>query len=180
MNTPMTYLSLLRGINIGGRKKIRMQDLAQLYEAMGFLNVRTYIQSGNVIFEAADEDGARVASRIEDGIRRRYGFDVRVLIKTAPQMRRVLDDKPFDDERIFVTFLFQTPQHIPIDELNRVKQLSEQFHIAGDIVYFFCPDGYGRTKLSNNFLEAKLKVAATTRNWKSVRALHELMGYGGE
>ena len=114
MNTSMTYLSLLRGINIGGRKKIRMQDLAQLYESMGFLNVRTYIQSGNVIFEAADEDGARVAERIEDGIRRRYGFDVRVLIKTAPQMLRVLDDKPFDDERIFVTFLFQTRSTSPL------------------------------------------------------------------
>ena len=169
-----SYISLLRGINVSGQKKVPMVELRALYESLGLEAVQSYIQSGNVICATPDEDVATLTQTIERAIEQHFGFKVRVLIKTPQQLMQVLNGRPFDEERLFVTFLFGTPTHIPTEALDRAKQPSEQIHIAGDIVYFSCPDGYGRSKLSNSFLESQLKLSATTRNWRTVRKLLEL------
>ena len=168
------YISLLRGINVSGQKKIKMVDLKQLYEACSFTDVRTYIQSGNVVFNSTLSDKNELATMISKVIGQQYGFDVQVLVKSPKDIQRALDNNPFEHEKMYITFLFDTPEDIPYDEINKVKLPSEQFEIIEDCIYFYCPDGYGRSKFSNNFLERKLKVTMTSRNLRTTRKLLEM------
>ena len=168
------YISLLRGINVSGQKKIKMEDLKKLYESLNFSNVLTYIQSGNIIFECKEEKLNVLSKIIEQGIKEEYNFDVKTLIKKPEDLKKILDKNPFGAEKVYVTFLFDVPKNIPLNELNNAKQETEQIEIINDIVYFLCPESYGKTKLSNNFLETKLKIPATTRNWNTVNKLLEM------
>ena len=169
-----TYISLLRGINVSGQKKIPMKELAKVYEQLGYQGVKTYIQSGNVIFTTGEDNMAELSKKIETTIQQQFEFDVKVLVKTPQALQNVILENPFARERTFVTFLFQLPKTIPLDELNQAKQAGEELMVKRDVVYFCCPDNYGKSKLSNNFFETKLKVPATTRNWKTVNKLFEL------
>jgi uncharacterized protein (DUF1697 family) len=171
------YIALLRGINVSGHKPIKMESLRASFEAMGFGNVQTYVQSGNVIFEAGDSDSARLAEAIGKRILRDFGFVVPVLVKTSAELQRIIRGNPFlrqpgiDDSKLHVTFLSaEAPQSAGRD-LASLAVKPEQYHVAGSAIYLYCPNGYGRTKLSNNAIEKKLGVEATTRNWKSVNAL---------
>jgi len=169
------YISLLRGINVSGQKRMKMEELRTLYNSLGFKNVKTYIQSGNVIFEDIGTDLNTLKKNIESGIQQQFGYNVHVLIKTPKKLREILKNIPcdFDINRACVVFLFEMPKHIPWVELNEAKQETEQFEILDDIVYLHCPSGYSRTKLSNNFFERKLKVSATTRNMNTINKLLE-------
>ena len=172
------YVSLLRGINVSGQKKIRMEELKKLYESLGFKNVQTYIQSGNVIFEFSNTSLSKLRINIEQKIKQVYSFDVKVVIRTREELQSIVKHTPFskkDNNRIYITFLSDMPTHIPTNELTKAKNISEEFFIFGREVYFFCPTGYGKTKLSNIFFEKKLHVFATTRNWKTVTTLLELI-----
>lgn len=164
-------ISSLRGINVTGQKKIKMKELGFLYKSLGFTNVQTYIQSGNVIFECAEADLASLVVTIESGIKQKFGYDVSVLVTTPKKLRKIIDNNPYDENKIALTFLFETPKHIPWEELNLEKDGTEQFEISDDVIYFNGPQGYGRTKLSNNFFEKKLKVIATTRNSNTINRL---------
>ena len=173
----VTYISLLRGINVSGQKKVPMEKLKALYESLGFKNVQTYIQSGNVIFECSDKDVFVIRNKIELKIRNVFGFDVTVIIRTKDELRKVLERNPFSGKEtkfLCVTFLATTPASLPREEIASMKHASEEFAISGREVYLFCPGGYGKTKLSNNLFERKLKVSATTRNWTTVQKLLEL------
>ena len=172
-----TYISLLRGINVSGQKKINMEELKKLYESLGFKNVQTYIQSGNVIFEGSDTDVSRLINKIEGKIKNSFGFDVKILIRTKNEMQKLIENTPFnkkDPSKLQVTFLSDSPVQLPLDEINNAKDNSEEVSISGKEIYLFYPNGYGRSKLSNNFFERKLKLSATTRNWKTVNKLLEL------
>src|SRR3989344_3570057 len=166
-----TYISILRGINVGGQKKIKMEELKKLYESLGFKNVRTYIQSGNVIFECLDTNLAELIYQIEQKIKNSFGFDVIVLIKTKNEIQKLIKNNPFakkDPSKLHVTFLSDIKTKPPTDEINNTKDKTEEFFISGREIYLFCPNGYGISKLSNNFFERKLNTSATTRNWKTV------------
>lgn len=172
-----TYLSMLRGINVSGQKKIPMEALKKLYESLGFKNVRTYIQSGNVVFECPDKNVPALIRTIEKKIRQTYGFEAVVFIRTKDEFKKLIDSTPFskkDADKLHVTFLSEPPARLPVEELNEGKSAAEEFHISGKEIYLYCPDGYGRSKLSNNFFERKLKVSATTRNWSTVNELFKL------
>ena len=171
-----TYISMLRGINVSGQKKIAMAELKKLYESLGFKNVQTYIQSGNVIFECPDTDASKLASRIEKKIKRSFGFDVPVLIRTKDEFRKLIENTPFSKSAdwLYVSFLSSVPANSPIGEINKMKDRLEEFSMSGMEIYLFCPGGYGKTKLSNSLFERKLKVAATTRNWRTVNALFSM------
>jgi uncharacterized protein (DUF1697 family) len=167
---------MIRGINVGGRKRVKMEELQRIYGSMGFQNVRTYVQSGNVVFESPESDSMEMLAReIEKKISTSFGFDeVVVLVRTTDDFRKLIQDTPFgglDDGKIHVTFLSREPQSLPAEEIGRAKDRAEAYAICGKEIYLFCPNGYGRTKLSNNFFERKLKVRATTRNWKTINAL---------
>jgi uncharacterized protein (DUF1697 family) len=175
----ITYISMLRGINVSGQKKIPMEALKKLYESLGFKNVRTYIQSGNVVFECPDKNVPAPINMIKKKIRQTYGFEAVVFIRTKDEFKKLIDNTPFlkkDLSKLHVTFLSETPARLPMEEINKGKAAAEDFYISNREIYLYCPDGYGGSTLSNNFFERKLKVSATTRNWRTVNELFKLAG----
>lgn len=177
----MKYISLLRGINVAGKKKIIMKELKTLYESLGFENVITYIQSGNVIFDS--NDSAKVlVSKIKKSITLKYGFTVPIQVREKSEFNDIALNCPFnkldlikEGTKVMVTFLNTLPTQENIINLMKYIKEPECLVVIKSEVYLYCPNGYGTTKLNNNFLESKLKVEATTRNWKSVLKLKELI-----
>ena len=176
----MQYISLLRGINVSGKKKIIMKDLKALYESLDFQDMLTYIQSGNVIFKS-DEAETILIEKIEKAIVQQYGFDVPVQIREVSHFGNIIKACPFsmldlieEGTRVMVTFLEKEPCKENIEKLMTYVQEPEHLVLVGREVYLHCPNGYDKTKLNNNFIENKLKVKATTRNWKSVVKLYDL------
>lgn len=180
MSSMKTYIAMLRGINVSGQKKIKMADLKVYLEELGFEKVQTYIQSGNIIFSYPDEDYQRIEQLIASQIKAKYEFDVPVIVKVMDDFEYVVSHNPFltkpnmEIERIYVTFLAETPKIEYLDKLNAMTFENEEFVIDGKYIYLYFSAGYGNAKLSNNFLESKLKVKATTRNWKTTNKLLEM------
>lgn len=175
------YISMLRGINVGGQKKIKMADLEKVYTKLGFTGVKTYIQSGNVIFGSGTDKGAIEISRdIEQVIEKEFGFQVPVIIRTINEMMAVAVSNPFlknkdnSGGKYYVTFLEKEPDPAYLARIRRGDFLPDRFIVSGREIYLDCAGGYGTTKLSNTFFENKLNVKATTRNWNTVNKLLEL------
>ena len=175
------YATILRGINVSGQKSIRMADLSKLYESLGFTNVRTYIQSGNVVFESVPGKPDKLVRDIEQAIRNEYGFDVPVLVRTRAEIRAAIRANPFlkeagiDVTRLHLTFLEHAPEKSAARTFDPGPLGQARYSIKDANVYLYCPGGYGKTKLSNTFLEKQLGVRATTRNWKTVNVLNDLL-----
>jgi uncharacterized protein (DUF1697 family) len=167
-----TCIALLRGINVGGRGKVPMRDLVALFDGLGHTNIRTYIQSGNVVFTAKAAPLGRVRSAIEHGIEADFGFEVSVILRTPAELARVLRQNPFGDGA-YVTFLDGVPDRRRINAIDAAPYAPDEFVVRGREVFVRCPNGYGRTKVNNAFFERKLATKATTRNWKTVTTLHE-------
>lgn len=173
-------LSMLRGINLGAHKKVPMPALKALYESLNFKNVSTYIQSGNVVFEH-DDDLGNLADKLAQSIATHFGFEVPVVIRTLAEMQAVRKENPFLKEanieaaHLHVTFLAEIPEQTLLDKIQTFSAMPDEFRIVGKTIYLHCPNGYGRTKLTNNFFEQKLKLTATTRNWKTVNELTNMM-----
>lgn len=171
------YLSLLRGINVSGQKKIKMADLKSLYEKIGFEQVKTYIQSGNVLFKAPQEDQQLIAEKISTAILDQYGFEVPVHIINPARLKEILNQNPFKDAKenlSFVTFLSHKPEKENWNALQQFCPKNEFMAMGTDYLYLHFPNGAGRAKLSNNIIERKLNCIATTRNIKTSRTLLEL------
>lgn len=174
------YIALLRGINVGGNAKIAMKDLRGLFTDMGFGSVQTYLQSGNVVFDAPDaQTPGELAAGIEKRIAGDLGVSLTVLLRTAESLARTLAQNPYldredDPAKLHVTFLAQEPTAEQTARLEVPAGETAVFSLAGDEIHLHVPDGYGRTKLNNAFIERRLGVPATTRNWKTVNALYEL------
>ena len=174
------YIAMLRGINVSGQKIIRMEQLRESCAALGFRNVETYVQSGNVVFLATKESPSALSKRISEGIRHDFGFLVPTLVKTSKEMEDVIKRNPFlkekdiDASKLHVTFLSDAPLKNALKNLETLPAKSDRFHVGRREIYLYCPDGYGKTKLSNTAFERALAVAATTRNWKTVNTLFEM------
>jgi uncharacterized protein (DUF1697 family) len=174
------FISMLRGINVSGQKKIKMAELSSLYESLGLAHVRTYVQSGNVVFVSPEPDAAKLAGLIEAQIEQTFGFAVTVFIRDNHDFQRIIDRNPFlgdrleDPAKLHVTFLYRRPAESERRDLIVPSDQADEFIVGEQEIFLFCPNGYGRTKFSNNFFERKLKVSATTRNWKTVTALAKL------
>jgi len=175
------YISVLRGINVSGQKKIRMADLNELYQSLGFEGVSTYIQSGNVIFQSSSTDKDGLKRTIEKAIEGKYDFHVPVIIRTEQELREVMDGCPYEEAKIegngtkvLVAFLQSTPSAENREALKEYVTSTEKLSIQGKEVYLYCQNGYGKSKLSNTFIENMLDTSATTRNWNSVKKLCEL------
>ncbi|NER18164.1 DUF1697 domain-containing protein [Spongiivirga citrea] len=174
-----TYIALLRGINVSGQKKILMADLRAILEENGLSNVHTYIQSGNVVFQSREIKTNELAWKIKQCILSRYGFEVPVLVRTKEQLETILTNCPFKKEKLgksYFTILHTPPDSLLINEVTTLSYEKEEFTITNECVYFFCEAGYGKAKFNNNFFEKKLKVAATTRNYKTMVKLIEMVG----
>lgn len=162
---------MLRGINVSGQKKIKMHELKTFYQSLNLKEVTTYIQSGNVIFRCPNTNSKKLEKEIERKIKESFGFNVAVLIRTKDEFEKLIERNPFpkkDITKLHVTFLSDHQKKVPIKDINSVKEKSEEFSISGSEIYLFCPNGCGKSKLSNNFFEKKLNVSATTRNWRTV------------
>ena len=172
-----TYISILRGINVSGHKPIKMDALRRSYESLGFHNVRTYVQSGNVIFTAKDLGLSELSQKILRQIEKDFNFEVPVVVLPVDKLKQIIDNNPFlndpgkEPSFLHVTFLSSQPVKYDCKAIEDKKQNGEEIFIANDAVYLYCPKGYGNSKLNNNFLETKLKVVATTRNWKTTNEL---------
>lgn len=176
----MRYIALLRGVNVGGKKSVKMADLVRAFESLRFSRVRSYIQSGSIIFDAESHDAARLAGTIEEKIGETLGYPVPVIIRTAAELEKIVDGNPFVGEpgvepgRLHVTFLAEMPDPELTRDLDLKKELNERFIVADKEVYLFLPNGYARTKLGNAVFEKKFLTTATTRNWRTVKKLLEL------
>lgn len=175
----VTHVALLRGINVGGKNPLPMQELTRMFEAAGCEKIQTYIQSGNVIFDApahASSIGDTVSAIIE----KRFGYRIPVILRTAPQLRRVAGANPFlkagvDLRWLHVYFLAQAPGASAIAGLDPTRSAPDAFHVLGQEIYLHAPNGMGRSKLTNAYFDSKLATVSTARNWATVLKLAELL-----
>ena len=170
---------MLRGINVGGKRKIRMADLRQLFEKLGYSNISTYIQSGNVIFDYDRiVEAKELEEKIQEAIFDTYGFEVPVIIRSVNEIEHSILNNPFLDsneiERLYLTFLKETPNTINLEKINEYNSPTDNFKIMDKDVFISCSGKYSDSKLTNTFFEKKLKVTATTRNWKTVNKLFQI------
>jgi uncharacterized protein (DUF1697 family) len=171
---------MLRAVNVGGRK-LKMEDLRALFVGLGHSEVRTYVQSGNVVFTSSVRSPARLARAVEDRIERDLDLDVTVLVRTGRELADVVRSNPFvkavtDLATLHVTFLSGTPPAARLSDIEPAAWAPDEFRVAGREVYLHCPGGYGRTKLNNAFWERRLDLAGTTRKWRTVTTLCEMAG----
>jgi uncharacterized protein (DUF1697 family) len=173
-----TYIAMLRGINVSGQKKIKMADFKNHLQELNFTDVQSYIQSGNAVFKYKKSALKSLENKIAKKILVEYGFDVIVIVKTPNELKDVLKNNPFvkdkDLNRVYVTFLSDEPAIDNIEKLKGVDHSPEEYVLKGKTVYLYLPHGYGKAKMSNNYFENKLKVNATSRNWKTVNKFSEM------
>jgi uncharacterized protein (DUF1697 family) len=169
---------MLRAVNVAGTQ-IKMPALASVFRELGYADVVTYIQSGNVVFTTGAKSPAALERAIERAIARALGVDARTLVRTKPELDRVLRANPFletgaDPSKLHVTFLATKPAAASVRAAGTFDAGADEFRVVGREVYVHCPNGYGRTKINNTFFEKKLQAVATTRNWNTVNKLAEL------
>jgi uncharacterized protein (DUF1697 family) len=175
----MTHVALLRGINVGGKNTLPMKDLVKIFSDAGCTSVRTYIQSGNVIFEApAGAPG--IGDKVAAAITKRFGFRVPVILRTSQQLLKTIRDNPFlpavEDQRwLHVYFLADAPNAGAIAGLDPARSTPDVFHVRGQEIYLHLPNGMGRSKLTNAYFDSKLSTTCTARNWATVLKLSEMM-----
>jgi uncharacterized protein (DUF1697 family) len=176
----MVVISLLRGVNVGGKNKIKMDAFRALLESLGLRDVQTYVQSGNAVFRAKDGDLGKLARRIETAIEREFGFRPDVICRTTAEWRDAIARNPFagrkgiEPGKLLVIFLSGHPEEAACAKVRAIKANPEELHLDGREIYIYFPDGAGRSKLPWASLDKMLKVAATGRNWNSVMKLLEM------
>jgi uncharacterized protein (DUF1697 family) len=177
-----TYIALLRGINVSGHHKIKMAELKQLFLDLGYHDVSTYIQSGNVIFKSYIKEPILIEDTIISAISKHFGHAIKVLILTKNELTTIFNSNPFlakdatiDISKLHVTILNKKPDLAEIQPIEiLVANSNDEFQLVENTIYLHCPNGYGNTKLNNNLFEKKLIATATTRNWKTISKLVEL------
>jgi uncharacterized protein (DUF1697 family) len=167
-------ISMLRGVNVGGHNKIKMDDLRALCESLKFEDPRTYVQSGNVIFRTKEKSSPALAKKIQDAIERKFGFRPAVIVRTTDELRRAIAATPFaatrnlEPGKILVTFLGDEPGPGVNATLRGLKDYPEEIHLKGRELYIYFPDGAGKSKLPWSKVEKLVQTTGTARNWNSV------------
>jgi uncharacterized protein (DUF1697 family) len=174
-----TYVALLRGINVGGKNKIPMAGLRDVFESLGHEDVATYIQSGNVVFTSTVKP-AQAATDIAAGIKSTFGLDISVIVRTRAQLAKAAKEHPYltssaDGSKLFVTFLEDKPSAAAIATLDPDRSPPAEYVVKGKEIFMFFPDGMGRSKLTLDYLEKRLGTRGTARNLNTVNKLLELM-----
>ena len=172
-----TYIAFLRGINVSGQKIIKMVELKKMFETIGFKNVRTYIQSGNVVFESASSNSEIICKNTENGLQASLGYKVTVILRTTKEIEDIIKNNPFkteiknEDFKLYVTMLSGSPEKAKIKELESIDSTGDEFICKCREIYILCKKGYSDTIFSNNFIEKKLGVRATSRNWNTMNKI---------
>jgi len=175
-----TYVALLRGINLGSHNKVPMAALRTVVEGLGYDDVSTYIQSGNVVLTSTDS-AAKVASALQKAIAKEFGIDVAVVVRSRPQLKKIVDGNPFAKKakeagHLHVVFLAGKPKADKVKALTSAEWGDDEVAVKGTEAYLHLPNGYGRAKLNNMLVEKQLGVAGTARNWRTTTKLLELAG----
>ncbi len=175
-----TFVSLFRGINVGGNHKVKMADLKALHETLRLQDVFPYIQSGNVVFKCEDREEEQLQKQIAESFEQKFGFHAEVIIRTSAELRAIIEKNPFqgqaDKESKWVTVIFldTLPEKMAQEALLQAYSGPEEIFFSGKELYVYYTDGIGRSKLSHTLIEKKLKARATARNWNTILALQEL------
>lgn len=177
------YVALLRGVNVGGHRKIAMADLRGLLSGLGHADVSTYLQSGNALFASARRGRDKLALEIERAITRELGLTVRCLVRSQADLRRVVAGNPLaatatDPARLLVTFLSDEPDPALLRALDPSAFAPDEFRASEREIYVWYPEGVRNTKLTHAFFEKRLRrggLVATSRNWNTVTKLLDLM-----
>ncbi len=173
------YAAFLRGINVGGHRKIKMADLRELLEAEGCESVSTYLQSGNAVF-LSDLPKDKLELKIEKAIETRFGFEVLVLLRTPKRVVALIENNPFpcesdeDFKKLYTIHVEEIISELRWQELVFPETIDEAI-LDGDCIYLFSKSGYGKTKIGNQFFEKKLKVRSTARNWRTLNAVARML-----
>ncbi|HXW54273.1 MAG TPA: DUF1697 domain-containing protein [Candidatus Cybelea sp.] len=174
------FVALLRGVNVG-QNTLRMERVREICVELRLRNARTYLQSGNVVFDAGGT-AAKWAQALEKNLAGETRLPVTVIVRTQAEISSILAGNPFlaekgiDPKRLHVTFLEQSPEPGAVAALAGIKAGPDRFVWLGTEIYLHCPEGYGTSKLSNAAIERLLAVRATTRNWATVTKLHAMPG----
>jgi uncharacterized protein (DUF1697 family) len=179
----VTYIALLRGINVGGSHRLPMHGLKLLLEKNACLDVQTYIQSGNVVFRCAMSDAAGLARQLRDAVSSSHGFEPQVIVLTLGELEDAIAGNPFGDaednpKSLHLFFLTAVPKKPDLKTLQALQTKTERFALKGKILYLHTPDGFGTSKLAAR-AERLLGVDATARNWRTVTTLLEMAGKSG-
>lgn len=169
----MKYACLLRGINVGGKNKLPMKELAALFAAAGCTDVETYIQSGNVVFEAPVPVAKQAPGAVSEAIQQQFGYRVPLILRSAAELEKVVAGNPFlaqgaAEKELHIYFLADQPAAA---ELDARRSLPDEFVLQGREIYLRLPNGMGRSKLTNAYFDSKLKTVCTARNWATVLQL---------
>ena len=175
-DAPGTHVALLRGVNVGGKNKLPMHDLREMFTLTGCEAVETYIQSGNVVFKAGAVLATRIPSVIASGIEERFGFRVPVVVRAIEELRDVVRANPFlgavdDTKTLHVAFLAETPEDDRVAQLDSDHSPPDAFRARGREIFLHCPNGLARTRLTNSYFDSKLATTSTVRNWRTVLTL---------
>ena len=173
-----TYIALFRGINVGGKHALPMKELMAILEGLGAQTIKTYIQSGNVVFTSQEQDPLQLSKKIRAEIKQRRGFEPHVLLLELTDLERVIKQNPFpeaetDPKALHVSFLLSAPTNPNLKALEGLKKESERFELIDSVFYLHAPEGVGRSKLAAK-AERLLGVPMTDRNWRTVRTLWEM------
>ena len=176
-----TYVALLRGVNVGGKNKLPMKDLVAMFSSAGCADPRNYIQSGNVVFRASPRLASTVGEVIGARIEERFGFRPPLVVRSATALREVAGANPFlargaDPDSLHAAFLSVAPDAARVAALDPARSPPDEFVVRGDTVYLMLPNGVGRTKLSNSWLDTRLACVSTVRNWRTVLELLAMCG----
>ncbi len=175
-----TTISLLRGINVGGSKILSMDALCEIYSGLGFSCVRTYLQSGNVLFNSPASDEAELANQIESRIELVCGFRVEVFIRQPGDFQAIVANHPFAHQAgaeagmLHVSFLYRQPAESAWTKLVLPRDIPDKFARGDKEIYLYYPNGFARAKLTTAYLEKALGVPLTNRNWNTVNALYKM------
>ncbi|HUX38677.1 MAG TPA: DUF1697 domain-containing protein [Rectinemataceae bacterium] len=172
-----SYFAFLRGVNVGG-VLLKMEDLQKLLEYIGFTKVRTYIQSGNAIFESGQGNKRKMEAEIAYEVKAVVGRDIGVLVFSMEELAAIVASHPLEAlgpaEKLYVTLLAQEPEEGDRENLLGTMNDIDRHAMGKKVVYSYYGEGYGNSKRSNNFIEKMLKVTATTRNWTTMRTVYEM------
>ena len=177
------YVILLRGINVGGKNKLLMKDLIVILETLGCKNVKTYIQSGNVVFQTENLNTSKLSEQLSQEIDLQHNFKPNVLILSSNDFLQTINNNPYpeaesDPETLHFGFLESVPEDPNLDKLDSLKITSERFQLINQVFYLHAPDGIGRSKLAAQS-EKAIGVSMTSRNWRTVFKLQEMMNEYG-
>jgi uncharacterized protein (DUF1697 family) len=174
-------MSLFRGINVGGNRIVPMSELKSLHQALGFKDVVTYIQSGNVVFSSDATNPAQLARQIEESFAQKFGFQSQVMVRTSAELQEIIASNPFQNQPekepkwVAVLFLTTRPESSALEDLKKTYSGPEEIYLIGQELFVYYPDGIGRSKLTLPLIEKKLKTVGTGRNWNTVLQLQKMM-----